>query len=195
MTMYTSILFIHAVAVLVLTSCLTIETGILMQLRKAASHGEVRAWTSPVPRLGIAATSSLVIVYVTGAYLTESLNAWDFAWPRFAVLEIVLFAGFGALTGRRLRAIRRRSATTDSSESDLEDRRRNPFLKVSLSIRIWIVVGTTLLTAAKPGFVESLGIVLASLVLGIASGFVPFGRNGTASPATSVPANRTFSRR
>jgi hypothetical protein len=195
MTMYTSILFVHAVAVLVLTSCLTIETGVLMQLRKAAGRSEVRAWTSSVPRLAIAATSSLVIVYVTGAYLTESLKAWDFAWPRFAVLEIVLFAVFGALTGTRLRAIRRRSTATDSSDSDLEGRIRGPFLKLSLSIRIWIVVGTTLLTAAKPGFVESLGIVLASLVLGIASVFVPFGRSETTSPTTSVAANRTFSRR
>jgi hypothetical protein len=176
MTAYTGILFVHAIAVLVLTAGLAIEAWMLFQLRRAESAAEVRSWTAPIPGISVASISSLVIVYATGAYLTQSLGAWQFAWPKFAVLEIVLFALFGALTGRRLRAIRRLCNSVTGGESELNGWLRNPLLKISLSIRIWIVVGTILLTAAKPGLTESLSIVLTSLVLGCASSLVTRGR-------------------
>jgi hypothetical protein len=176
MTTYTGILFVHAIAVLVLTAGLTIEAWMLFQLRRAKSTNEVRSWTAPIPGLTVASISSLVIIYVTGAYLTESLRAWEFAWPKFAVLEIILFAIFGALTGSRLRAIRRLCNSVGTSEPELSARLRNPLLKISLNIRIWIVVGTILLTAAKPGLTESLSILLASLLLGCASSLLTRGR-------------------
>ena len=185
MTMYVAVLFVHAVAVLVLTAGLSIEAWMLFQLRRATSPSEIRPWTGPVPGLAMASMASLVIVFATGAYLTESLLAWDFAWPRFAVLEIILFVLFGSLTGSRLRAVRRLCAAAESNGSELFRRVQSPFLKVSPSIRIWIVVGTTLITAAKPVLGESLGIVVTSLVLGVASAFVPFRRRTMSSTARS----------
>jgi hypothetical protein len=184
MTIYTGVLFVHAIAVLVLTAGLTVEAWMLFQLRRAPSPGEVRSWTAPVPGLTVASISSLVIVYVTGAYLTESLRAWEFAWPKFAVLEIILFAVLGALTGRRLRAIRRLSNSVSENASELNARLRNPLLKISLSLRIWIVIGTILLTAAKPEFAESLSIVVTSLFLGWGSSLVTLRRWGASSPAS-----------
>jgi hypothetical protein len=183
MTPYTVVLFVHAIAVFVLTAVLSVEAWMLFQLRRASSPNEIRSWTSPVPGLAVASIASLIVVFVTGAYLTQSLLAWDFAWPRFAVLGIVLFALFGALTGSRLRAIRRLCAATENNGSELVGRVKSPFLKVSLSIRIWIVAGTTLITAAKPVLRESLGIVVTSLLLGAASALVPFGRRTASSTA------------
>src|ERR1035438_3651645 len=185
MTLYAVVLFVHAIAVLVLTAGLSIEAWMLFQLRRASSPSEIRPWTAPVPGLAVASIASLIVVFVTGAYLTQRLLAWDFPWPRFAVLEIVLFALFGALTGSRLRAVRRLCAATENNGSELVRRVTSPFLKVSLSIRIWIVVGTTLITAAKPGRGESLGIVVTSLFLGMASALVPFGRRTANSTARS----------
>lgn len=185
MTIYTGVLFVHAIAVLVLTAGLTVEAWMLFQLRRALSLGEVRSWTAPVPGLTVASISSLVIVYVTGAYLTESLSAWEFAWPRFAVLEIILFAVLGALTERRLRAIRRLCNSMREKEFELNARLRSPLLKISLNIRIWIVIGTILLTAAKPGFAESLSIVVASVLLGWASSLATLGRRGASSTANA----------
>lgn len=179
MSMYIGVLFIHAIAVLVLTAGLTVEAWMLFLLRRAFSLGEARSWTAPLPWLTAASISSLIVVYLTGAYLTESLKAWEFSWPRLAVLGIVLFAVFGALTGRRLRAIRRLCNGVRDNESELQGYLRNPWLKTSLTVRIWIVMGTVLLTAAKPGFFESLSIVAASLVLGGITSLVTFGRNGT----------------
>jgi len=184
MTVYTVVLFVHAIAVFVLTAVLSIEAWMLFQLRRASSPSEIRPWTAPVPGLGVASIASLIVVFVTGAYLTESLLAWDFAWPRFAVLGIVLFALFGALTGSRLRAVWQLCAVTENNDSELVKRVKSPFLKVSLGIRIWIVAGTTLITAAKPGLRESLGIVVTSLFLGVVSALVPFGRRTASSTAS-----------
>jgi hypothetical protein len=180
MTVYTAVLFVHAIAVLVLTAALTMEGWTLMQLRRAAHPADVRPWIGATQTIGIAAICSLVIIYVTGAYLTESLHAWDYAWPRFAVLEIVLFAIFGVLTGRRMRKIRRNALGNKGDLSQWSALVQSFFFKISLSTRIWIVIGTLLLTAAKPGLQESLAIVVGSLILGPVFSFVSFGRHSVA---------------
>lgn len=126
MTMYAAVLFVHAIAVLVLTAGLSVEAWMLFQLRRATSPNEIRPWTGPVPGLAVASMTSLAIVFVTGAYLTENLAAWDFAWPRFAVLEIVLLVLFGALTGSRLRAVRRLCAAAESNGYELVRRVQSP---------------------------------------------------------------------
>ena len=46
--------------------------------------------------------------FVTGAYLTESLHSLEFAWPRLAVVEIVLYAILGALRSETALSWRKR---------------------------------------------------------------------------------------
>lgn len=183
MTVYTAVLFVHAIAVLVLTAALTMEGWTLMQLRRAAHPSDVRTWIGATQTIAIAAISSLVIIYITGAYLTESLHAWEYAWPRLAVLEIVLFAFFGVFTDRRMRAIRRYALANKGDLSQLRALTQSLFFKVSLSARIWIVMGTILLTAAKPSLQQSLVIVGGSLILGLVFSLVSFGRRSVASTA------------
>jgi hypothetical protein len=144
---------------------------------------DVQAWIGTMQPVAIAAITALIVIYVTGAYLTDSLHAWSFAWPRLAVLEIVLFALLGAMTGRRMRAIRRHFAAEQMNPSEWNARTSSRFLKVSLSTRIWIVMGTILLTAAKPNLRESLLIVACSLILGLLFSFVSFGQRSAVSPA------------
>lgn len=80
------------------------------------------------------------------------------------------------MTGSRMRAIRRYTGADRTNPSQWTMLSGNPFLKISLSTRIWIVVGTILLTAAKPGLGESLGIAAGSLILGLLSSFISFRR-------------------
>ncbi|MGA8529683.1 MAG: hypothetical protein WB622_08215 [Acidobacteriaceae bacterium] len=183
MNLYTAVLVVHAIAVLVLTAGLTLEAWILLQLRRTMRPSDARPWIGTMQPVAIAAVTSLVVIYVTGAYLTESLHSWAFAWPRLAVLEIVLFALLGAMTGRRLRAIRRHSAGEQMNSSEWSALTSSPFLKVSLSTRIWIVLGTILLTAAKPNLRESLLIVASSLIFGLLFSFVSFGQRSAVSTA------------
>jgi hypothetical protein len=183
MNLYTAVLFIHAVAVLVLTAALTLEAWILLQLRRSLHPSDAQPWIGTMQPVAIAAITSLIVIYVTGAYLTESLHSWAFAWPRLAVLEIVLFALLGAMTGRRMRAIRRHSTSKQMNSSEWTALTSSLFPKVSLSTRIWIVMGTILLTAAKPDLRESLLIVASSLIIGLLFSFVSFGQRSAVSTA------------
>jgi hypothetical protein len=160
LNLYTAILFVHAVSVLVITAALTMEAWMLIQLRRTMHPDDAQSLTSILPLIGISAIGSLVIIYATGAYLTESLHSWEFAWPRLAVAEIVLYALFGALTGKQLRKISRYSAPDNKPhQPGWISLTRGSFLKISLSTRIWIALGTILLTAAKPPLSESLAVV------------------------------------
>lgn len=188
MNLYIAILFVHAVSVLILTAALTLEAWILLQLRRMMRPSDVQHWIGTMQAVAIAAIASLVVIYITGAYLTESLHSWGFAWPRLAVLEIVVFAVLGAMTGSRMRAIRRRSAGKQMNPSEWNALRSTPFLKVSLSTRIWIVMGTILLTAAKPNLRESLLIVACSLIFGLLFSFVSFGQGSAVSTAQTGPS-------
>jgi hypothetical protein len=69
----------------------------------------------------------------------------------------------------------------------MESPDKHPFVKVSLSTRIWIVMGTILLTAAKPALRESLLSVAGSLILGQLFSFVSFGRRSVVSTAQAGP--------
>jgi hypothetical protein len=180
LNLYTAILFVHAISVLVITAALTMEAWMLFQLRRTVHPDDAQSLTPIVPLIGISAIGSLVIIYATGAYLTESLNSWEFAWPRFAVGEILLYALFGALTGKQLRKISRYSTPDNKShQSEWISLTRSSFLKISLSTRIWIVLGTILLTAAKPPLLESLAIVGGSLICGFAFSLVSFPQKAT----------------
>ena len=102
-------------------------------------------------------------------------------------LEIVLFALLGAMTGRRMRAIRRHSTNDQMNPPEWNALTSSPFLKVSLSTRIWIVMGTILLTAAKPNLRESLLIVTSSLAFGLLFSLLSFGQRSAVSTAQAGP--------
>jgi hypothetical protein len=103
------------------------------------------------------------------------MSAFELAWPKVAVGALLLIAPFGALTGWRLRAIRRASVETKAINSELSSRLRDPFLKVSLSVRIALFFGILLLMLAKPDLWASTGIVAASVVLGLLLSLLAWG--------------------
>jgi hypothetical protein len=183
MKLYPAILFIHAIAVLALTATLTMESLQLAQLRRTARPSDARIWIGAVQAIAIAAVSSLVTILITGGYLSKSLGATGFAWSRFAVMDTIIFALFGVFSGLRLRAIRRHSSEKSVSESEWRTLTQSAFLKLSLSTRIWIVMGTILLTAAKPAVIQCVVIVAISLILGTLFSLVSFGRRSKISTA------------
>jgi hypothetical protein len=189
MTPYTAVLSVHVVAVLTLTAGIATETWMLYQMRRTPSLNEARLWLGAVPGLTVPGIVSLAIVLITGAYLTARLAAWAFAWPKLAVVGVLIFALLGALTGTRLRAIRRACVEGATKESSLTDQLRSPFLKLSASVRIWIVCGTVLLMSARPGPLGSIGIILGSAALGLISTLFKFRRKGETATASGKPAN------
>jgi hypothetical protein len=109
---------------------------------------------------------SLVVLLFSGGYLTDRMSGWTLAWPKVSVATLVLIAPLGAITGKRMRAIRRICLANKTNDTELVNQLRDPFLKISLGIRTALGLGVVLLMTAKPGLRGSISIIGSSLVLG-----------------------------
>jgi hypothetical protein len=172
MTLYSLVLFLHIAAVLTLFAALTFEALSLFHLRRASTLAEARLWMEPVPRLPLVTVSSALVAFLSGAYLAMRMSAFALAWPKTSVAALLLITPFGALTGRRMLAIRKACSDAKTMNSELRDRLRDPFLKTSLGVRIAIFFGIVLLMTAKPDLWQSIAIVGASVVLGFLLSFL-----------------------
>jgi hypothetical protein len=177
MTLYSLVLFVHVVAVLALSATLSFEALSLFRLRRASSLSEAQRWMEPLPGLRWIAISSLFLILASGIYLAMQMSAFGMAWPKVTIAALFLIGPFGAASGRRMRAIRSASVATVMN-SELLSRVQDPFLKVSLGIRIGVFLGIVLLMAAKPQIWVSIGIVGASVALGLLASLVPGARRG-----------------
>ena len=167
MTLYSIILFLHIASALGLFASLSFELLSLFHLRRASDLPDVRRWIAPVPGLPLVVMASILAVFFSGIFLTVRMSAFDTAWPKLTIGALLLIAPLGAVTGKRMRGIRRSSAEASTLEPELLSRLQDPFLKISLGIRIAVFFGIVLLMAAKPELWQSIGIVACSVVLGL----------------------------
>jgi amino acid transporter len=180
-TLYSIVLFSHVVSALGIFVALSFEAVTLLHLRRAANSSEARLWFELAPGLPALGIASLVVMLLSGIFMTTQMSGWTLAWPRVSMLALVLIAPLGAITGRKMRAIRLACAARNPNESDLLGKLRDPFLKYSMNIRTSLVLGIVLLMTAKPGLRESVGIIFVFAILGIVSAGL-FWRQDIASP-------------
>jgi hypothetical protein len=167
MTLNSLVLIVHVTAVFLLCAALSIEVLSLVHLRSASTTAEAHPWIEPVPRLSLLAVVSLVIIFFTGAYLVIQISASGRAWAKVAAAALLLMSPFGGITSRRMRAIRKAYSARKAINPELLGRLRDPFLKISLGIRIAVFLGIFLLVSAKPGLWESISIVGGSAAFGL----------------------------
>src|SRR5216684_3154974 len=186
MTLYSLVLFGHVTAMLALFACLSLEILSLLHLRRASTLPEVQLWIEPVPGLSAVALGSLLVILLSGVYLTIQMSGFGLAWLKVTIAAFLLMAPLGAVSGGRIRYVQRLSANGKMTQSEILDLLRHPFLKISLAIRIAVFLGIVLLMTAKPGLSESLAIAGGSVVLGLASAFlIPSRRSTLSAPRTT----------
>ena len=178
MTHYSLVLFLHITAVLALCAALSLEVLSLHRLRRASTLTDVRRWLQPVPGLPLLTVGSALVIFLSGIYLAMRMSAFELAWPKVSIGALLLIAPFGAITGKRIRAIRQVCTQTKALNSELTTRLQDPFLKVSLGIRTAVFLGIVLLMSAKPELWESITIVVASGGLGLLSSLLFWRRTG-----------------
>lgn len=169
MTFYSLVLFVHVAATLALFAAIIIEALALYRLRRVSTLNEVRLWIDPAPGLAFVTTGSLLGVFFSGIYLAIRVSAVNAAWPRVTIIAMFLLAPFAATVARRMREIRRASATATTIDADLQRRLQDPFLKVATAIRVAIVLGIVLLMAAKPALGTSVAVLAASIAVALIS--------------------------
>lgn len=169
MTLYSAILFVHIMAALTLFAALSFEFLSLYRLRRATSLAEARLWMEPAPRLPLLAGGSSLVVFLSGFYLVIQMSGYGLAWPKVTVASLLIIAPLSAISGRRMRAIRKVCADENAIASSLLVQLRDPFLKISWTVRTAIFFGIVLLMVAKPDLRPSLTIIAASTVFGLLS--------------------------
>jgi hypothetical protein len=169
MTLYSVLLFLHVVSAMGAFAALSLEAVALVPLRRATTANEARPWIEFLPGLPALAIGSLVLLLLSGIFMTAQMAGWTLAWPSVAMGALILIGPLGAVTGRRMRAIRVACTANHPIDGGLVGKLRDPFLKFSMNIRIALVLGIVLLMTAKPKLRESLGVVLSSLFLGFVS--------------------------
>ena len=180
MTLYSVVLFVHVVSALGVFAALSLEAASLINLRRATTASEARLWLEFAPGLPALTAVSFLLLLLSGIFMTTESSEWMLAWVRVAMGALLLLGPLGAVTGRKMRAIRNACVANDRNVSDLIAKLRDPFLKFSMNIRIVVVLGIVLLMTAKPELRESLGIIVSSVFLGFVS--TVFWRRDTASP-------------
>lgn len=177
MTLYSLVLFFHIAAVLALFAALNVEALSLYRLRRVATLAEAQLWIEPVPGLPLVALASLLVVFFSGIYLTIRMSAFDAAWPKVTVVALLCIAALAAISGRRMRMIRRTCATATAIGSEVRGLLQDSLLPISLGIRSAVVLGIVLLMGAKPELWESVGILGVSAVLGFLGSFLALRSN------------------
>jgi hypothetical protein len=169
MTLYSVILFVHITSALTLFAALSFEFLSLLKLRRATTIAEAQLWMEPAPRLPLLTGGSSLVVFLSGIYLVIQMAGYGLAWPKVTVASLLIIGPLSAITGRRMRAIRKACASENAITSSLLARLRDPILKISWAIRTAVFLGIVLLMVAKPELPLSLTIIAASVVLGLVS--------------------------
>jgi uncharacterized membrane protein len=182
MTLYSAVLFVHVASALGVFAALCLEVVSLLHLRQATTASETRVWLEFAPGLTAWTAASFLLLLLSGIFMTTQSSEWVLAWVRVALGALLLIGPLGAVTGRKMRAIRNARASYTTNESDLVAKLRDPFLKFSVNIRVAVVLGIVLLMTAKPELRQSLGIVVSAVFIGFVS-TVFWGRDTASSAA------------
>jgi hypothetical protein len=182
MTTYSIVLFIHVIATLGLIGAMTVEAMALWQFGRAHGMADARAWLDPMPRMRLVASLCLLVLFLSGGYLTDRLSMWQLAWPKIAVAVVLAFGALAGLSGVRLGRIQKALRNADGDGRVLDG--VAPFLKISLSLRTGLVLAAVFLMTVKPNLAHSLEAVLALVVIFLGAGSL--GRNAKLQGSTEA---------
>jgi hypothetical protein len=186
---FLAILYVHVIATLGLVAAMGAEAFALRQLSRGAERGDLAHWVSSTPAMRVVASTCLIVLFFSGGYLTDHVGLWRMAWPKVAIGIIIGFGALAGLSSRALGKIRRAYAQPELPQAEIMRNSQSPFLKISLSIRTGLVLAAVWLMIAKPNALDSLGIVLALVIIfwGLAALIKP-----GAQARSTRPAGREF---
>jgi len=180
LTSYNIALFLHvsgAMGFFVSTSLWLLG---LAALRRAQRVEQARTMLTLIGRAGPVSGISLLLILVTGFYMT--LTAWrtQNGWIGMALVSLVLMIplGAGIIEPRRRALTRLANETPDGPlPAALEQRAHDSLLGIALSLQTALLLGIVfLMTIKPPSFVGSGIVVVIALALGTAVGALFLGR-------------------
>jgi hypothetical protein len=188
-TFFSFVLFLHVVAALSIFAVLAVDVVVLNRLRQASTFQDALPWIDVSPGSLAFLIGSPPVLFASGGYMAHELAAWNFAWPKVAVVSLAFVAVLGAVAGRRMRAIRQSFSAGDLSGSEMLRRFRDPFLHISLSVRVALVLGISYLMTATPDLLTSVLVIAVSASFGL--GWALLAGRASPSPSTATRDSRS----
>ncbi|HLH02550.1 MAG TPA: hypothetical protein VKX25_07260 [Bryobacteraceae bacterium] len=165
MTLYSAILFLHVLATLGIVGALVFEAIALWQVRRVDGDVDTQTWLGGMPGMRVLATVCLLFLLLSGGYLTDRLAMWQRAWPKVAVGIVLAFGALAGISARRLNRARRAFAEGAGRRQEALRQVQAPMLKVSLSVRVGLLVAAVFLMTTKPNAAASLIATLACVLI------------------------------
>jgi hypothetical protein len=186
---YNVVLFIHLLGVVLLFGALAMSQRGGMGLRKASTIGEARTWLNLLASTGPMFPIAGVILLVSGLYMAN--DVWSFSTPWVVVAFwglIVLQAVGGLVVGNRLQKIGKMAGAAEGGiTAEMAGLIADPILWASASSLNSGAVGILWLMTNKPGWGESVGVVVVLAVVGAIAGYMTAG-SGRGATKASTPS-------
>jgi hypothetical protein len=112
---------------------------------------------------------------------------WKLAWPKIAVVIVLAFGALAGLSSRRLGQLRNSLRNKEGAGRMVSRKLHSAFFKISLSLRMGLVLAAVFLMTAKPNLMGSLGGVLAFVLVFLGLGLLG---NNTPVPEPAATAGK-----
>lgn len=167
MTVRTIPLFIHLLGVVTLFLAIGIVQRVGARVRASSTVEEMRLWLGLGQSTRAMFPAALLLILASGLYMTHRTWTFGTPWVFVAMVSIVVMGILGgAVVGRGLAAIGRAATGTGPVPPELAHIVARPAPWVAAAAFNCIAFGILWLMVAKPGWAQSIAVVMTLGVLG-----------------------------
>lgn len=166
---YGIVLFVHLCALIAAFAAAALAHFAEARMCAAKTVAEVRSWASLTARVAPTFPIALVILIGSGAYMAQSVWAWNDGWIDMGLVgAIAILLNGGVLIGSRSRRLGKFLATAGEGPVGPELARlvNDPVLHGATWTNVTLALGVVLMMATKP----SLAISIVIFVVAVAAG-------------------------
>lgn len=165
-------LFIHLLGVVTLFIAVGMVQRLGAKIRSASSVEELRLWFSLVRTTGPMFPAAALVILASGLFMAARSFSFETPWIAVAIgaVVVMMILGGGVL-GRAMAAMGKEAASAGSVTPELARAIANPTPWVVLGLNSGMAIGVLWLMVNRPGWAQSIGVVVVLGVIGAIAGF------------------------
>jgi hypothetical protein len=179
-------LFIHLLGMITLFIAMGMTQRVGARMRAAATLEELRLWLSLMKTTGTMWPSAFAFILLSGLYMTATNWSFETPWIVMGIGSIIAMGAVGGgFVGRSFASIGRKAASADRLTPELQREVGRPALWIASTALNGVALGVLWLMVNKPGWGQSLGVVLALGLVGAVAGALVTRKTGAVGPAAA----------